>query len=235
MTPIICLAGRMGSGKDSVAKIILDNVKKSEKISFADPIKNFVKAHFEPVDQSRIVDPETIDNILWGTSENRSKLVKLKSPKFWDSINRKDWSGMFQNEATASGIFREHAKTNRRVWSEGITARQLLQYLGTEVGRFTESTVWARQTLNLAFKKLEEGSNLIVIADGRFRNEHLEVSKMGGQVWRIYRTVADNVPATHPSELDLTRIPKRWYDATVINDGTMDSLEATVKLILNAS
>lgn len=85
-------------------------------------------------------------------------------------------------------------------------ARDLLQRLGTEVGReMFGKDFWVNQGLLRA----REHDN-VVFADTRFVNEAEAIKDAGGQVWRI--TKPDHGPVNgHPSEVALDDYNFDWY------------------------
>uniref|UniRef100_A0AAU3I6W1 Dephospho-CoA kinase n=1 Tax=Streptomyces sp. NBC_01393 TaxID=2903851 RepID=A0AAU3I6W1_9ACTN len=102
--------------------------------------------------------------------------------------------------------------------------RRLLQVLGTEVGReMISQNVW----VDSVFKTLEEDKKY-VFTDVRFVNEHQAVDSRLGLLIKINRPGTE--PANdHTSEQDL---PNQWFDATIVNDGTLEDLNTKVRDIL---
>lgn len=101
--------------------------------------------------------------------------------------------------------------------------RRTLQRFGSEVGRtiFGE-TVW----IDLLFKNGTPDN--LVITDCRFPNEAEAIKKHGGMVWVVQRP--GYTPALgHISDTALTD----WeFDATLLNDGTVQGLYAQVDRLL---
>jgi dephospho-CoA kinase len=84
-------------------------------------------------------------------------------------------------------------------------ARELLQRLGTEVGReMFGDDFWVNQGLLRA----REHKN-VVFADTRYRNEANAIVKSGGQIWRINKPGSKPVN-NHPSEVDLDEYVPDW-------------------------
>lgn len=105
-------------------------------------------------------------------------------------------------------------------------AREMLQRLGTEVGRemFGED-FWVNQGLLRA----KEHAN-VVFADTRFENEANAIRKNGGQVWRISK--ADHGPVNnHPSETALDNYNFNW---TIPNYGSKEDLYAVIDGIMQS-
>jgi dephospho-CoA kinase len=102
--------------------------------------------------------------------------------------------------------------------------RRMLQVLGTEVGReMIDQNVW----VDSVFKKLEEGKKY-VFADVRFVNEHHAIDSRLGTLIRIDRPGYGPVN-DHKSDKGL---PPEWFDAAIVNDGTIEDLNTKVREIL---
>lgn len=107
-------------------------------------------------------------------------------------------------------------------WEKAKTSyaevRELLQRLGTEVGRdILGPDVW----VDLAMAELTDGGRY-VFTDARFPNEAEAVVKAGGRVIRIDRPGCGPVNG-HPSETALDDFP---FSARVLNDGTLGDFAA---------
>jgi dephospho-CoA kinase len=84
-------------------------------------------------------------------------------------------------------------------------ARELLQRLGTEVGReMFGDDFWVNQGLLRA----KEHSN-VVFADTRYQNEANAIVKSGGQIWRVTKPGSKPVN-NHTSEVDLDNYRFDW-------------------------
>lgn len=98
--------------------------------------------------------------------------------------------------------------------------RRLLQRLGTEGGRnILGENIW----VDTAFARAQ--GDKIVVTDVRFPNEAEGIRTRGGRVVRVER------PGTgprnqHPSETSLVDYE---FDATILNDGTIEDLHARVR------
>lgn len=108
--------------------------------------------------------------------------------------------------------------------------RNLLQRLGTQVGRnLISDTVWIDATMSRIKRECSPGSN-IVITDTRFTNEAdlIKQQSPSGFVVRVSR--AGVGPAgDHISEIELDDYD---FDYVLINDGTLEDLKTSVDDLL---
>lgn len=113
----------------------------------------------------------------------------------------------------------ENARDRRsRFWSSGpMTAREFLQYFGTDVMRYMWEPVW----VNKCIKDIKrEGTLLAIIPDVRFPNEVQIIEEAGGMVLRLTRNVFDD---NHKSETALDN-----YSFTDYLDNQDDSIDSTM-------
>lgn len=107
-----------------------------------------------------------------------------------------------------------------------MTAREVMQFVGTNIFRRMMPDVWAHGTVN---KIMKEGSNLAIICDCRFPNEVEATQSSGGKVVRLTRDVC--VGDTHESELALDEDKFDWAKFDAILDNT-DATIAEQNLVL---
>jgi len=106
-----------------------------------------------------------------------------------------------------------------------MTAREFLQYLGTDVMRKIKDTVWVDATINLINK---EKPSLAIIPDVRFRNEVQAIQDAGGVVIRLSR---DTLRSNHACESSLDRHVFNWdYFDSVIPNHDIDLEELCYQL-----
>jgi hypothetical protein len=114
------------------------------------------------------------------------------------------------------------------LWGQEI--RELLQKLGTEVGRkIILDEIW----IEVAFRKIDdlisEGKK-VVITDMRFENEADFFEGYGAEIWRVRRNGVG--PANdHPSETELNDYP---FDMVIDNNGSLDDLALVVREYLGS-
>lgn len=108
-----------------------------------------------------------------------------------------------------------------------MTARHVLQYVGTEVFRKMYDDVWVDATIR---RIKEEGPELAIITDCRFPNEVMGIKATGGHVVRLTRAPFGDTD-THMSEvaLDADRFDWSNFDSVVDNATmTIDEQNAVI-------
>lgn len=111
----------------------------------------------------------------------------------------------------------------------GLSVREILQRLGTEVGRSVHADVWVRYAARVVAALPPETPG-VVVSDVRFPNEVAWVrSYPNGEVWRVER---DDVPevAAHASEA-LASDPDFRPDLVLRNDGSLAELHLAAQHI----
>jgi hypothetical protein len=113
---------------------------------------------------------------------------------------------------------------------EGVKAdipdtRELLQRMGTEVGReIFGQDFWVNQ----AMKRAKEHEN-VVFADVRFPNEVEAILEASGDVWRVHKTGVAPVNR-HPSE---TALDSYKFKREIHNIGSFEDLYGIVDYFIN--
>lgn len=221
--PIVLIVGQAGSGKDTVANILAKEYG-GARIALADPIKDLARSLFGFTDEQ-----------LWGPSELRGQTMPVPKDLTRWSLDRiysskrpiwhadyVKWLDNLPDRCGPSHKRRAHFKTWVETHIQGrevVSARHVLQTLGTEFGRNLYRDVWVDVALDRAQKMLSDTlnkNNLVIISDGRFRNEVLAVKKLGGSVLSI--VAPDTVSSdTHQSETEQASIPDFWFDQIYVN------------------
>lgn len=217
------VVGKAGSGKDTVAKVLAD-VYDGCTIALADPIKDIAQTVFGFTDRQ-----------LWGPSEARSeKIVNPRHSRYgydfdikppvvlpWHSDYLKWIAGLGGKEMLAINVNRFKAWLENHIFGhKTLTARHVLQTLGTEFGRKIDRNLWVNMALKRADDILVDTLNqnqAVVISDGRFRNEVLAVKRAGGIVIHIVDPKETVAIDNHQSEAEQDSIPAFWYDLTYVN------------------
>jgi len=132
---------------------------------------------------------------LYGTDAEKNQ---TQEHLLWENMpgvvtDEDDWKGLWQEE-------------NLYYHAAGpMTAREFMQYFGTEVMRKMYEPIW----VNSCIKKIQrEQSALAIIADVRFPNEAKAIEQAGGKVVRLTREVHED---NHPSEVALDDYPFTDY------------------------
>lgn len=106
-----------------------------------------------------------------------------------------------------------------------MTAREFMQYFGSEVCRGLYQPVW----VDSCIKKIQrEQSELAIIADVRFPNEVKAIENAGGKVLRLTRNIYDD---NHSSEVALDDYP--FTNCIENSNESIDSLMVKVKQFYN--
>jgi len=220
---IIGVCGLAGSGKDTVADILVKN-HGFVKIAFADPMKRFCKEMFDFSDEQ-----------LWGSSDARNAPDKR--------YVRTHEEQLFQVDS-----FGKMARHREPLY---LTPRHALQTLGTEWGRGCYSDVWAEYAIRVARELLKGGALYrpeewysvqpkmdlrgitpkgVVISDVRFKNEIAAIKRAGGKVIKVVRGEGlQGAAGQHLSETEQQELDDTFFDVTIQNDGCLDDLQRAVK------
>lgn len=132
----------------------------------------------------------------------------------------------------------------------GVSPRFILQRIGTEMGREIHTETWVRYCLKTIEAAANGGEPLVhspkyrafipatprwcnldrwVITDCRFPNEADAVRRAGGGVIKVVRPSLQQEVDLHASETSIDEIEP---DYLILNDGTLQDLEAKVREIL---
>lgn len=171
MTKIIAFAGRKQSGKTTcsmfVHNTIVDNNIGSCKIyNFADTLKQDICINMLGL---------TYDQ-CYGEDRDKNSLTQLQ----WKNIPGYDISWTYSKDYDKSGH---------------MTARQVMQFIGTEIFRNIKDDIWATATIN---KIKNDNLDYAIIADCRFPNEKDIISQNNGIVIKLTRNPFDS---DHASEI----------------------------------
>lgn len=104
-----------------------------------------------------------------------------------------------------------------------MTAREFMQFFGTEIMRKIYSNVWIDNTMKRIKK---ESSELAIVADVRFPNEILSINNNGGSVIKLTREAFKD---GHSSELALDDFDKSHFKTIIDNGLTNYTIEDLIK------
>lgn len=226
---VIGLLGPAGSGKDLVADWMVN--KGFVKVSLADPMKRFVMRTFG-IDVDR----------LWGPSNKRNEIFEVDESWWLEAIGHigdasiEIVNDILRDGDRVSGYLKLHEwmTTLHSIYKDKISARVILQTLGTEWGREVDPLMWARYAHKIARDLSSLGENAaytqyegvvaiprggftgVVIPDHRFKNEVQCTHENGGYVFRLRRLSIENDPAVgiegHKSEAEQKGMADEMFD-----------------------
>jgi hypothetical protein len=234
---IIGINGKIGSGKDTVGKIIQGLIVAKEH--------NVLNPNFEWIEKYHINSSFEIKKFAGKLKQTASLLTGIPIEKFEDQEFKKTYLGEEWNSSYnipfSGPDFVEH--------DGAMTVRTLLQRLGTEAMRDgLHTNVWVN-ALFADYKALHKKEKQItpvdtsfdestypnwIITDMRFENELEAIVRRKGITIRVVRDYAlrggpEDPKNLHPSETSLDDAIMHYE---IINDGTIEDLIERVKEIL---
>lgn len=243
MIPVIIVCGKSKSGKDTLANMMAKTYG-GVCIAQADLLKRMVQELFGFSNEQ-----------LWGTQEQKealdSRFADIPEYEFEFFVDYKinNWCDtLFDSNTVSLARSRLYQIFNDRIAPKarqegGLTPRFVLQVLGTDWARHLQPEVWVHNALDVSQRILSggvsylpesgissditPGPNFVVITDGRFRNEILEVKAVGGLAVNIRRDLPGEAPGVpgHASETELNTIPRHFYDFVINNSSDLKSLD----------
>lgn len=139
----------------------------------------------------------------YGTTEDKNSLTNLK----WENMPGVITQGVLENHNIKNGPLLDWVRVHERGL---MTAREVLQYFGTDIVRKMYHNAWA----DACIRQIQaEESNFAIITDCRFVNEVEAVKKAGGRVIRLLRKISDD---DHKSETELDSYTE--YDYVIDNN-----------------
>lgn len=247
--PIVLLVGQANSGKDTIAKMMIEH-RNASVLAFADPIKRLARFIFDLKEE-----------YLWGPSRTRNTVIDaFQDDGAWEMAYGKillmeklckEKSSELENllpEDSFPKLKSWFSEFRKSLNDKDITPRVVLQSLGTEFGRAYNKQIWTDIAIANCISLLSGGcsytsqkglavnegaSDMVVISDGRFRNEILAVKSVGGLVVKVECPQAGG-DSSHASEVEQKNIPKHFFDFTIANDKSkgFQALREDVEVLL---
>lgn len=167
---LIGLTGPAGSGKDSVADVLVHE-HGFQKMAFADALRAEVcAAFFVPIDH------------LTSRDMKEHPLSVLRLSRCWD-------------ERFIEAIWRTIPDIDLMA---PRSPRQILQWWGTEYRRAQSATYWTDKA-ERRIRSAMVGLRSVVVTDVRFDNEAATIRSLGGTLWQLQRPGLQPVEGRHPS------------------------------------
>ena len=157
-----------------------------------------------------------------GKTTVASLLTKHRSLSFAAPLKRAVWSML--NDLGLGGFHCIYADKEAIIPELGVSARHMMQTLGTEWGRACiHPDFWVMIARAKAERIMNDGGS-VVIDDVRFPNEAAMIRDLGGELWRIDRPGVI-YSGDHSSEGGLEDITP---DRVIVNAGTIDQLKEKI-------
>lgn len=210
MVKIIGLSGKKGSGKTSIARFLRDNAKQlfGHKAVVIKPLAEPLKRLCIDILGLR---PEQV----YGTDDEKNTLTRYR----WQDLPH---------------FIEIFYRNNGNVPTGYMTAREVVQEVGTGIFRKMYSEIWTDACIN-GIK--QSGADIGIIDDVRFPNEVRAIQAEGGLVFRLPKDISNGADR-HASEVSLNQNVFDWnrFDAVVGTEG--DSYDyftrRTVELLVYA-
>lgn len=151
--------------------------------------------------------------------ERRAQRIALADPI---KAAAREWYGLSHDQT--DGDLKESLDER---W--GLSARQIMQRLGTEVARSIHADTWIRYLLAQTAKQPQ---TLWVVPDVRFQNEAAVLRAAGAHIWRVHRPSLAPSGDLHASEAEIELISA---DVQLMNHGSLEDLHVQVESALRVA
>jgi energy-coupling factor transporter ATP-binding protein EcfA2 len=196
--------------------------------SFADTLKSIAVKLFDIPEQC-----------VYGTDEEKNQ---VQEHLLWENmpgvitkeVLEKEWGNMLcdwlpnDSEYGNEEMQKALASINLTYHAAGpMTAREFMQFFGTEIGRKMYEKIWYKNTID---RIKQEKPEIAVIADARFPDEILGLKSEDAYVTKLTRSV--KTKDSHTSETSIDSIDKSVYNRIINNSKktyTIEQLTQEVK------
>lgn len=225
MTKIIGFSGKKQSGKNTSANFIYSvylvnqNLCQKAKVNdqgTIDIVKNNGASITVDINQYYLSNNnDTLDSDVVSMVKQLNPYIKLYS--FADILKKNicmDLLGLSYNQCYGSDMDKNEI-TNVYWENKYLTAREVMQVVGTDIFRSMKPNIWPEATIN---KILDDNTELALITDCRFPNEVDAIHSVGGLVIRLTRNKLNS--ADHISEVILDKDRYDWsnFDHVIDNE-----------------
>ena len=211
-TLIVGIHGKAGSGKDTLADLIVSEYN-GIKIPFAKTVKNEVESFL--IENN--INYRTQN--LWGTQEEKEEIF-LVANICLKKLNK--------NNIILYDLIRRFGSLKM----DGIilSFRTLLQFWGTEYRRSEDKDYWVKKAFSQCIDK-----RIYVLSDVRFPNEYSALTvahpMFKGYSIKIVGRQSNISGMEHPSETALDN-ETRW-NYTIVNNGTLDKFLFDCRVVID--
>lgn len=230
---IIGISGRKQSGKSTAGNFIysmyIAQLNVSEKVYLGENGEIIISDLFGDKNYSGIFNPcqqqETSDIILNQAYSKINRYIKIYN--FADILKKNiciDILGLSYDQCYGSDNDKNQL-TDLLIDNKQASAREIMQYIGTDIFRKIKSNVWVDSTIKQIFK---DNPEIAIITDCRFPNEVEAIKKVGGKVIRLNRNPFNS---DHLSESVLDESNYNWSNFDyVVNNKDHSLFQQTEKL-----
>ena len=217
---IIGISGLAGSGKDTVADMLL-KYDGFVKVSLADPIKRFAAE-------------------MWGFSEEQ-----LFGPSQYRNAPDSRYEISPGNFLTPRKVLQHLGTEGGRAIDYDVWIRYAIKIaktlLESEYYNYAYSAATGIQPYYSGYEYMRENIpgftpkvKAVIIPDCRFHNEIWHIKDAGGILIRVVRPGAGLKDAfgPHPSEAEMANIPNSDFSAIIENTGTLEDLQHSVDVLV---
>ncbi len=230
MTKIIGISGTKQSGKSTVANYICGKILQSKQMITDMDISNKGELEVQTKDSN--------GNEGWGIFDVNRKdeiFISYAQRNLWPYVKLYHFADYLKKicvdlfDLTPQQVYGSDNDKNTSTKYD-MSAREFLQYFGTDVMRKIKDTVWLDYTIKSIS---EEKTEVALIPDVRFPNEVKAIKDAGGVVIRLTRNV---FKSQHSCENSLSTSSFDWnnFDYIVDNeDYSLSDLCNSMELIAN--
>lgn len=210
MPTLIGIAGNMGTGKTTVAKMIQELCPSAVILPFAGEVKAELHTLLATYRNGHFFSYQS--HMLYGTQEEKN-LIFFVPECLFDEAKRHGISFV--------GIGDEqYMPIQGNVWY-ATTGRKLMQWYGTDYKRKVNPSYWINKWSNM-YSRIPSDS-IIIVDDIRFPNEAELIRSLGGHIIKVERETEYDL--SHKSESLIYSIP---FNYSIDNNFSIDHLESRV-------
>jgi hypothetical protein len=220
---IVCFSGKKRSGKNTAANYLIGKYLVATKQISSFVINGCGQLVYQVGDQCGIVQEGKLENHCFDGVKQYSFADTLK--RFCIQCFGLTHEQCYGTESQKNSLTKIQWKNfpgfdcKSLRYDSYMTAREVLQYFGTNIVRRINQDAWVQATVKTidddTHKTGDERVCLAIITDARFPNELEAITNVGGKTVRLLRNVAGL--DCHPSEVALDTYPTENYSLVVDN------------------